>query len=43
MDRFRESQVVAGKNLRINMCVRVDAVRKAQATVWAKLDRTYQL
>jgi len=39
-----EVQVVAGRNFRINMDVRVDGgIRTAQATVWAKLDRTYQL
>jgi Aspartic acid proteinase inhibitor len=39
-----EVQVVAGRNYRINMDVRVDGgVRSAQAIVWAKLDRTNQL
>jgi len=39
-----EVQVVAGRNYRINMDVRVaGGIRNAQAIVWAKLDRTNQL
>jgi hypothetical protein len=39
-----EVQVVAGRNFRLTMDVRVEGgIRKAQAIVWAKLDRTYAL
>ena len=33
-----------GRNFRLNMDVRVEGgIRTAQATVWAKLDKTHQL
>lgn len=39
-----ETQVVAGRNYRILMDVNVEGgVRTANVTVWAKLDRTYEL
>lgn len=39
-----EMQVVAGRNYRLTMLVNVEGgQRTAQATVWAKLDRSYQL
>jgi hypothetical protein len=39
-----EVQVVAGRNFRISMDVRVDGgIRNAQVTVWAKLDKTREL
>src|SRR4051794_29001322 len=39
-----EAQVVAGRNYRLTMDVRVDdAAARAVAIVWAKLDGTYEL
>jgi hypothetical protein len=39
-----EVQVVAGRNFRLTMDVAVDGgQRTAQAVVWAKLDRSYEL
>jgi hypothetical protein len=39
-----EAQVVAGRNFRLQMDVKTGGkVRRAQAVVWAKLDRTYEL
>ncbi|MFM8252350.1 MAG: cystatin domain-containing protein [Planctomycetota bacterium] len=39
-----EVQIVAGRNFRLQMDVKTGGqVRRAQAVVWAKLDRTYEL
>lgn len=39
-----QSQVVAGTNYRMRLQVRVGGItREADAVVWAKLDRTYEL
>ena len=39
-----EVQVVAGRNYRLTMDVQVEGgLRSAQAIVWAKLDRSYEL
>lgn len=39
-----QAQVVAGMNYRLDLAVRVDnKLREADAVVWSKLDRTYEL
>jgi Aspartic acid proteinase inhibitor len=39
-----EVQVVAGRNFRLSLDVRVEGgIRNAQVVVWSKLDKTYQL